>query len=189
MSIYPNNRLLSTQFSFHFAYHPSSHQWGAADGLFLHSFHCLQNSMARCRQGDPPGVCVFSIHCDHTHSYAQLTYQDVLALDHDTMSGQHGNLYPLTPLGSHPSPTQTPSPTTAETTPLRRASTAAVSVKLSKENECGSSLAFALLVFFAFMTVGVAPGTVLGRPCLGFRCRGCADPGTLICRRERLRFF
>ena len=71
-----------------------------------------------------------------------------LALHRDTMSGQHGNLYPLTPLGFHPPPTTTPSPIMAETTLLRRTSTATLSAKLSKENECRSRLAFALLVFF-----------------------------------------
>ena len=64
------------------------------------------------------------------------------------MSGQHGNLYPLTPLGFHPPPTPTPSPTTPETTPPSRAPTATVSAKLPKENERGSGLGFALLVFF-----------------------------------------
>ena len=89
---------------------------------------------------------------------------------HDTTSGHDGNAYLLAPVGIHPPPT--PSPTTAETTtPLRRAPTTIPTAQLLKENKRGSRLVFALLVFFTFMTVGIA-GSVLGSAVLGFSVYG-----------------
>ena len=98
-------------------------------------------------------------------------HKDLGISDHDTTSGHDTDVYPLAPLGSHSSPTWTPSPTT-----LRRAATALALVKLPKENERGSRLVFATLVFFTFMIVGVA-GAVLGSAVLGFSVYGLYQSG------------
>ena len=59
---------------------------------------------------------------------------------------------------------------------LRRAAIAVAPAKLPKENERTSRLVFALLVFFTFMTVGVA-GAVLGSAVLGFSVYGLYRSG------------
>ena len=84
-------------------------------------------------------------------------------------------MYPFPSFAFHPPPTPMPSLIMAATMiPLRRAAAA----RPPKENNCGSWLEFALLVFFTFVTVGVA-SAVLGSAMLGFSVYGAVPVGEL----------
>jgi hypothetical protein len=88
----------------------------------------------------------------------------------------YGRITPTTPTTpvplSHLHPLRIPS-SPSTTTPLRRP------VKPPKEKERRSRLAFALLVFLTFVTVGVA-GAVVGSAVLGFSAYGLYKSGDFV---------